>query len=72
MSHRNTPRKSKVAPAKGAKTPAKQKKVASGSTRVAVRVSDATSAASTGAVRLTVRPGKLRGKRGYTSWSKGR
>jgi hypothetical protein len=33
MLHRNTPSKSKVAPAKRAKTPARQKKVASGSTR---------------------------------------
>jgi hypothetical protein len=33
MSHRNTPRKTKVAPAKRAKKPAKGGKVASGSTR---------------------------------------
>src|SRR2546421_8086410 len=33
MSHRNTPRKTKVAPAKRAKKPSKSGKVASGSTR---------------------------------------
>ena len=33
MSHRNTPRKTKIAPAERAKKPAKLEKVASGSTR---------------------------------------
>src|SRR5262252_4620898 len=37
MSHRNTPSKTKVAPAKRAKKPAKSRKVASGSTRGATK-----------------------------------